>query len=337
VSCELGLGLQSDKPLGDYGELAATAEAAGFASVCVFNDLWFQPPLPALLAIARATSRVRLGPACLNPFTLHPVEIAGQIAMLDEASRGRAFLGLAHGAWLDELELPQGRPLTAVREAWEVVRRLLAGDVDGFPGERFSLPAGRTLRYGRARPQVPLLIGGWRPGIVALAGELADELKLGGSANPAMIAVARERLARGAGPAGRADDATGIVLGAVSVVDEDAEQARALARRELLLYLPVVGALDPTASIDPELALRLAELCGVGRVAEASALIPDAIVDRFSLAGTPRQVAAHARELLDAGAQRVEFGPPHGLDERAGVRLLAERVAPLVLAGTGAA
>jgi 5,10-methylenetetrahydromethanopterin reductase len=332
---ELGLGLQSDKPLGDYGELAATAEAAGFASVCVFNDLWFQPPLPALLAIARATSRVRLGPACLNPFTLHPVEIAGQIAMLDEASQGRAFLGLAHGAWLGELELSQARPLTAVREAWEVVRRLLVGDADGFAGERFSLPAGRTLHYACVRPQIPLLIGGWRPGIVALAGELADELKLGGSSNPAMIAVARERLALGAGPAGRAADATGIVLGAVSVVDEDAEQARALARRELLLYLPVVGALDPTASIDPELSLRLAELCGSGLVAEASALLPDAIVDRFSLAGTPRQVAAHARELLDAGARRVEFGPPHGLDERAGVRLLAERVAPLVFAGMG--
>jgi 5,10-methylenetetrahydromethanopterin reductase len=323
---ELGIGLQSDKPLTDYGALAATVEAAGFASVCVFNDLWFQPPLPALLAIARATSRVRIGPACLNPFTLHPVEIAGQIAMLDEASQGRAFLGLARGAWLDELELSQERPLTAVREAWEVVRRLLAGDTDGFAGERFSLLAGRALHYERVRPEVPLLIGGWRPGIVALAGELADELKVGGSANPAMIAVAQERL-------GRAADATGIVLGAVSVVDEDAEQARALARRELLLYLPVVGALDPTASIDPELLTRLAELSETGRVTEAATLIPDAIVDRFSLAGSPRQVAAHARELLDAGARRVEFGPPHGLDERAGVRLLAERVAPLVLAG----
>ena len=213
-----------------------------------------------------------------------------------------------------------------MREAWEIVRRLLAGDTDGFAGERFSLPAGRALRYARARPAVPLLIGGWRPGVVALAGELADELKVGGSANPAMVSVTQARL-------GRAIDATDIVLGAVSVVDEDAEQARALARRELLLYLPVVGALDPTTSIDPELFSRLAELCGAGCVPEAAALIPDAIVDRFSLAGTPRQVAAHARELLDAGARRVEFGPPHGLDERAGVRLLAERVAPLVLAG----
>ena len=35
--------------------------------------------------------------------------------------------------------------------------------------------------------------------------------------------------------------------------------------------------------------------------------------------------------MLEAGARRVEFGPPHGIDEHAGVRLLAEQVAPLVL------
>jgi 5,10-methylenetetrahydromethanopterin reductase len=323
----LGLGLQGDKPLSGYGELGATVEAAGFDAVCVFNDLWFQPPLPALLEIARATSRVRLGPACVNPFTVHPFEIAGQMAMLDEASRGRAYLGLARGAWLDELGIAQERPLTAVREAWEVVRRLLAGDVEGFAGARFSLPAGRALRYARARVAVPLMIGGWRPGIVALAGELADELKVGGSANAAMVDVARTRLAAG----GRAE-LPGIVLGAVTVVDEDGERARALARRELLLYLPVVGPLDPTSSVDPELFARLAALADEGRADEAAALIPDAIVDRFAFAGTPKQVAAHAIELLGAGARRVDFGPPHGIDERTGVRLLAERVAPLVLA-----
>jgi len=37
---------------------------------------------------AAATSRARIGPSCLNPFTLHPVEIAGQIAhRRDRAAR----------------------------------------------------------------------------------------------------------------------------------------------------------------------------------------------------------------------------------------------------------
>jgi 5,10-methylenetetrahydromethanopterin reductase len=66
---EIGLAFQTDKPHGRYGELAAQAEARGFDVVSVFADLLYQPPLPALLEMARATSRVRLGAACQNPFT----------------------------------------------------------------------------------------------------------------------------------------------------------------------------------------------------------------------------------------------------------------------------
>ena len=46
---ELGLALQTDKRPGDYALLAARAEAGGFDVVTVYNDLWFQPALPALL------------------------------------------------------------------------------------------------------------------------------------------------------------------------------------------------------------------------------------------------------------------------------------------------
>ena len=109
----------------------------------------------------------------MNPFTVHPVEIAGQIAALDAASYGRAYLGLVRGAWLDELRISQSRPVVALREAWEVIRRLLSGDLEGFSGERFSLPPGRELHYELVRPAVPLLIGAWRAGLAALAGELA--------------------------------------------------------------------------------------------------------------------------------------------------------------------
>src|SRR2546430_12531918 len=43
---QFGLGLQTDKRLGDYGPLARLAEDAGFDVVTTFNDLWFQPALP---------------------------------------------------------------------------------------------------------------------------------------------------------------------------------------------------------------------------------------------------------------------------------------------------
>jgi 5,10-methylenetetrahydromethanopterin reductase len=299
---ELGLGLQSNKRPGAYAALAASAEDAGFDVITVFNDLFFQPALPALLEIARATERVRVGPSCLNPFTVHPVEIAGQTAALDLESNGRAFLGLAAGAWLDRIGVDASRPLTAIREAWEVVRRLLAGDDSGFAGQRFSLEPGDTLGYEPLRREVPLLVGTWSPRLTAFAGEHAAELKLGGCANPAMVRLARERL----GSSG-----TRIVVGAVTVVDEDDAAARALAREEVALYLPVVAGHDPTVEVDVD-----------------APEISDEVLDLFAFAGSPERIAAHAEALFAAGADRVEFGTPHGIDERRGVELLGAQVLP---------
>jgi len=311
VTPELGLGLQTDKPLAEYRRLAQAAEEGGFDVVTTFNDLWFQPALPALLEIARATQRVRVGPSCLNPFTLHPVEIAGQVAMLDAASDGRAFLGLARGAWLESLGVDQSEPVAAIGEAWEIVRRLLKGDDSAFAGEHFSLPQGSRLRYERTRPVVPLLVGTWSPKLAAFAGRAAQEVKIGGSANPDVVSVMRERIG---------NDDVRIVLGAVTVVDEDGERARSIARREVAMYLAVVAELDPTVTLDPELVARVRGGDGAD--------IPDDVLDRFAFAGTPAEVAEHAAAVFDAGAGRIDFGTPHGVPEERGVELLCRQVVP---------
>jgi 5,10-methylenetetrahydromethanopterin reductase len=316
---ELGLGLQTDKRPGEYAELARIAEHGGFDVVTTFNDLWYQPALPALLEIAGATERVRVGPSCLSPFTVHPVELAGQTAVLDLASHGRAFLGLAAGAWLDEIGIEQQRPVTMIAEAWEIVRRLLAGDRSGFAGDVFRLEPGRALAYSPERAAVPLLVGTWSPRLTAFAAARADELKLGGTANPAMVRVTRERL----GPAN-----VGIVTGAVTVVDRDGARARVHARRRVAMYLDVVAARDPTVEVDPELLRALGDRVAAGDTDGAARLISDETLDLFALAGTAEHVAEQAEALFEAGARRVEFGSPHGIDERTGVDLLARELAP---------
>ncbi|MCI0633301.1 MAG: LLM class flavin-dependent oxidoreductase, partial [Actinobacteria bacterium] len=220
--------------------MARLAERSGFDVVSVYNDLLFQPAIYPLLLMAQVTEKVRLGPAALNPFTLHPVEIAGQIAALDALSSGRAYLGLVQGSWLDTLGIEPRRPLTAIREAVAVISRLLAGDESGFDGEQFSLAAGARLQYERVRSQIPLLIGTWGVQVAAYAGEVAAELKIGGTANPDLVPVMRSRLG---------NDRVQIVVGAVTVVDEDAEAARQLAREQAALYFPVVAGLDPTLEV----------------------------------------------------------------------------------------
>jgi len=335
-AARLGLGFQSDKRPGDYERLAAAAEHYGFDVVSVFGDLWFQPPLAPLLAMARATSVVTLGPACLNPFTLHPVEIAGQVAALDEASGGRAYLGLARGSWLHELGINQRRAPEAVAEAAAVVSALLAGDDRGVAGTSFSLPPGSRLRYPPRRAVVPLLIGTWGPKLARIAGGLADEVKIGGSANPAMVQLMRQWTMAGSAGSGRADEAVGIVMGAVTVVDDDGPAARARARREVAMYLNVVGALDPTIELPPPLLRQLATVLRTEGADAAGALVPDEVLDRFAFAGTPQQVAEHAIAVLSAGANRIEFGTPHGLTDDGGVELLGSRVLPAVRDATGA-
>jgi 5,10-methylenetetrahydromethanopterin reductase len=316
---EASIAFQSDKAPDEYVELARLAERGGFDVVSVYHDLLFQPAIYPLLLMAQVTERVRLGPAALNPFTLHPVEIAGQIAALDALSRGRVYLGIVRGSWLEKLRLEPRRPLTALREAVEVVRRLLGGDARGFAGEWFTLSPGTQLHYEPFRREVPLLIGTWGARTAAFAGHVAQELKVGGTANPDVIPIMRERIG---------NDRVGIVVGAVTVVDEDAAAARERARAEAALYFPVVARRDPTLEIPAGLAEEVGRLVDAGDRVAAGRLIPDRLLERLTFAGTPEQVAQQAARLYEAGASRVEFGTPHGLEPRRGVELLAARVLP---------
>ncbi|MGW5669303.1 LLM class flavin-dependent oxidoreductase [Micromonospora sp. NPDC003776] len=329
-AAEFGLGLQSDKRAGDYGRLARSAEQAGFDVLTVFSDLMYQPPIFPLLEMAAATERVRLGAACLNPYSMAPYEIAGQVAALDLASHGRAYLGLARGTWLGAVGIDQPRPLATLDEAAQVVYRLLRGDTAGFDGQVFRLAPDTVLRYRVHRPDPPLLIGAWGPKGAALAGRIADEIKVGGSANPAMVPVIRDRVRVGAERAGRRVDDVGIVFGAVTVVDRDGPAARARARTEVAMYLAVVADLDPTVELPNDLLDRVKALVDAGHHEAAGRLVPDDVLDLFAFSGTPEQVAAQAQALVDAGVRRVEFGTPHGLEDRRGVALLGGEVLPML-------
>ena len=59
-------------------------------------------------------------------------------------------------------------------------------------------------------------------------------------------------------------------------------------------------------------------------------LIPDDVLDRFAFSGTPEHVAVLAQRVLDAGADRIDFGTPHGLTDDEGVALLGTAVLPLL-------
>jgi 5,10-methylenetetrahydromethanopterin reductase len=305
-----GIAFQGNKTPAEYLALGEAVDRYAFDVVSVYNDLLFQPALGPLLWLAPALHRARLGPAALNPYTLHPLEIAGQAALLDLATNGRAYVSLVRGAWLDRIGVAQPRPVQTLREAALLVRHLLAGCTEAFDGQIFQHPANAPLQPVRTNRDVPITIGAWGPATATMAGDVADEVKVGGSANPSMVGVVR--------PA-RGKREVGICLGAVTVVDEDREAARRFARREVAMYLPVVAGLDP--SMDRDWLAR-------HDTAVQAAEIPDDVLDRFAFAGSPNDLVRQVEDLAAVGATRVEFGTPLGLDPIAAIRLLGERVLP---------
>jgi 5,10-methylenetetrahydromethanopterin reductase len=324
----ISIAFQTDKPLSAYGTLAQAAETYGFDGVSVYNDLLYQPAWLPLLEIARHTRRVWLGPAAVNPFTCHPLNIAGNIALLDEASQGRAYLGLARGAWLDWLGIEPARPIVALREAFACIRHLLTRSPAPYTGEVFRLAGGDSLRWQILRPEVPLLLGTWGVQTIRACAPYIAEVKVGGTANPALIrhivAVVRDAAVR----AGREAHAIQVVAGAVTVVDRNGERARALARRHAAMYLPVIAPLDHTLKLEPALLQRLSAAAAAHDFERAAGDIADDLLCRVALAGTPEQVAEQTYALFAAGAARVEFGTPHGVTEEDGMRWLGEAVLP---------
>ena len=326
---EVGLGMAGSLMPENYAAIARAAEGYGFDAITVFGDLMFQPPIMPLVTMAETTTSIRLGIACYNPWTLHPVEIAGQVAYLDRVSEGRAFYGFVRGAWLDTLGIDQSRSITAIRDSVQIVRKLLAGEPDGYEGEIYQLKPNTNLFYEPLRSRVPLMIGTWSPALARVAGEEADEIQAGGCSSADMVGHLKRLAAQGVS-ARTGAGAPGVCLNAVTVVDSDRKAARARARAETVLYFEVVAGLDPFVTLDPELLARIGVLLKAKDYEAAGNLIPDELLDRFAFSGTPDDVARQAAEIIDAGAKRVEFDTPFGMTPDQGLAMLGAEVLPRI-------
>ncbi|MEM7117882.1 MAG: LLM class flavin-dependent oxidoreductase [Chloroflexota bacterium] len=314
---QLSIAFQTNKSINDYGPLAAQVEALGFDGVTVYNDMLYQPSWLPLLEMARHTKHIRLGPAAVNPFTSHPINIAGNIALLAEAAPNRTYLGLARGSWLDFVGVKPRGAITAVRDAIAGIRHLLHQDKAPFASDHFPLAGGDSLRWQIPQANIPFLLGTWGPKLMQACLPDIAEIKLGGTANPDVVPPMQAII-------DNSEAKTGIVVGAVTVVDKDGAKARQLAKREVALYLPIVASLDPTVTIEPDRLAGLKAAANSYDFDHGASFVSDELLSRFAFAGTPDDIIAQTEALFAAGASRVEFGTPHGLTTESGLTLLGK-------------
>jgi 5,10-methylenetetrahydromethanopterin reductase len=317
----LGIELTPDHPLDRVVELGRAAEAAGYDTLfttCHYNN---RDPFAALARLATATDEVRLGPGVANPYELHPVTLAAKTATVAEASDGRAVFGIGPGdpSTLENLGLADERGLRSVLEAFKVAQRLWDGERVDHDGTFTARDAGLNFDVPG---EVPVYVGGEGPHMCRMAGKHADGLLYNGS-HPDDLAWARDRVAEGV--ADRPDERGDVDLAAyasVSVAD-DAEAAREAARPPVAFI--TAGAAPPVLDrhgIDADRASDIGEQISAGAFADAFELVTPAMVDAFSMAGTPEAVTERMAAVLEH-ADSIVVGSPLGPDLDAAIGLAA--------------
>jgi len=318
------LRLNNDVPVDEFVELARLAESLGFDQIWVSNDLFFRSAPVLLAAAATATREIALGTCILNPYSVHPAEIAMTAATLQELSGGRFLLGLAAGAedFLAWAGIARDAPLSRTREAVVAIRALCAGaspaDVPG------SGPGWRTDAHLRiAAAATPIYLGAMSPRMLALIGEIAD----GGLPllyPPESFVDTMTHIAGGLARSGRQLDDVDVAACIWVSVDEDPRRAHQPLAEKLAYYGPSFSpAVLARVGVDPASLTDLRD----AEPARVAALVPPQMMT-LGVSGNPDEVVERCRWLVAAGARHVSFGPPLGPDRRTAVRLLGERVRP---------
>jgi probable F420-dependent oxidoreductase len=286
--------------LSEHGELARDAERGGYTDAWSFEadglDC-FTPLAPVALA-----TRMRLGTAIANVFTRGPATLAMSAASLADLAPGRFCLGLGAGSQPIVEAWNSGRfalPATRVRETVQVVRAALAGQRVVFRGKTLSVDGFRLARPP-AQP-VPIYVAALRPGMLKVAGEVADGVILNWlSADdvPRVVTVVREAAAA----AGRDPDTVEITARLLINADPPGPDADTGVRRHVTAYLnvPVYRAYQEWLGRGGALG-AMWEAWERGDRRAAVAAVPAQVMADLILRGSLVEIRAHVERYLRAG------------------------------------
>lgn len=165
-----------------WAEQARQAEDLGYSTLLMPDHFGEQlAPVPALMAAACATERLRIGSLVFDNDYRHPFVLAKEAATLDLLSDGRLELGLGAGWMRTDYEQsgipydPPARRVDRFEEAVTVVSGLLAAEGPfSFAGRHYTVTDHTPWPRPRQRPRPPLVIGGGGPRVLAIAARHAD-------------------------------------------------------------------------------------------------------------------------------------------------------------------
>src|SRR5437667_6245238 len=253
--------------------------------------------------MARATERLTIGWGIISPFTRHPVQVAMDARVVQEAAPGRFILGFGTSKiFLNNAGMQTNKTLGPMRDAVEIVRGVLGGEAFEYQGSTWnaSVPALRPeARSPRDIP--PVYVAATAPKMQQLAGEIGDGCLTPSITTPAFVRYTRENV--------NADIDIGCtIVASIHATDRDA--GRDGAREIAGMYLAnkvqnIQGAADTLldlAGLEQDEIKPVADAMEQGGRLAAKAKVTDAMLDKLKpIAGTPADCVAAIEEYRDAG------------------------------------
>ncbi|MFI5266906.1 MAG: LLM class flavin-dependent oxidoreductase [Chloroflexota bacterium] len=305
----VALYLQDKHPIPEGINYVKYAEARGFEAVWQAESRLVRDAIVPMAAFAATTDRIKVGSGVINNWTRNPAIIAATFSTLWDLAPGRILLGI--GAWWDPLAAKVGinrdRPLQAMRETVDVVRRLLRMEKVTYQGGFVNVnDIEIDIVHGDRGPRdVPIYIGATGDKMMELTGEIGDGVLLNYLVSPAYNHKALELLERGARRAGKTLDQLDRPQLVVCSLDRDRHRALDCARELVTQYLGqqphIMKASGVSADLLEEINRVLTWPATEEQIQTAMKLVPDEVVQLITASGTPEECRAKVQEYIDAG------------------------------------
>jgi len=279
--------------------------------------------------MARETERLTIGWGIISPFTRHPVQVAMDARVVQEAAGpGRFLLGFGTSKiFLNNSKMQTNKTLGPMRDAVTIVKGVLSGEEFQYDGDTWSADVPPLQDEAHTPREVPpVYVAATAPKMQALAGEIGDGCLTPSITTPAFVRYTRENVAR--------DIDIGCTV--VASIAEDRNEGRDGAREIAGMYLAnkvqnIQGSADTLlelAGIEQDEIRPVAEAMERGGRLAAKEQVTDELLDKCKpIAGTPDDCIAAIEEYRQAGCTHVmlELWGDKRHDQ---IRMFGEKVLP---------
>jgi len=316
----IALYLQDEHDLREGLDCVRYAEQQGFEAVWQAESRLVRDAIVPMAAYAVVTERIKVGSGVINNWSRNIGLLAATFLTLDDLAPDRVICGI--GAWWDPLAHNVGverrKPLTAMRETVEVLRRLLHMERVSFDGEFIHVhEIELDVVHGRREPRkVPIMIGATGDQMLELTGEIADGAVMNYCSPPEHNDQVLELLEKGARKAGRslADiDRPQLV---VCSVEEDHDLAYEATKMLLCQYLAQQPHIAKSSGLSADVIAEIQSILGwpatKEQINKAKHLVPDSLVERITASGTPAEALAKVNEYRKHGSTCPILYPASG-------------------------